>query len=121
MTFQYERIGSYRAFWPFYVSQHQSKLNRNLHFLGTLLAFACLYVGVAENAWFLLGVPLCGYGFAWFGHLAFERNQPATWRYPFWSLFADCQMFAFMCAGRMDREVKRMGILHQEFRASPHG
>ncbi|MGZ3703372.1 MAG: Mpo1-like protein, partial [Bdellovibrionota bacterium] len=32
-------ITTYKAFWPFYVSQHQNKMNRNLHFAGTMLVF----------------------------------------------------------------------------------
>lgn len=106
-----QEFGTYKAFWPYYVSQHQNKVNRNFHFVGAVFAFACLYLGLTHRAWFLLGSPLCGYGFGFFGHFVFERNQPATFRYPFWSLMAYFQMFAFMCAGRMDREVKRMGVL----------
>ena len=107
-------ISTYKAFWPFYVSQHQNKLNRNFHFVGTTFVFASLFLGITHSPWFLLGMPLSGYGFSWFGHFVFERNAPATFRYPLWSLMADFQMYAFMCAGRMDREVKRMGVLNQE-------
>jgi hypothetical protein len=59
-------------------------------------------------------MPISAYAFAWFGHFVFERNLPATWSYPLYSLIADFQMYAYMCAGRMDREVKRMGVLNQE-------
>lgn len=104
-------IATYKAFWPYYVSQHQNKLNRNFHFVGTTFALACVYLGMAWDAWFFAFAPLSGYAFAWFGHLVFERNLPATWKYPLWSLMADFQMFAYMCAGRMDREVKRMSVL----------
>ena len=109
-----QTISTYKAFWPLYVAQHQSKLNRNFHFMGTTFVFGCFFLGCTQNAFFFLGMPFFGYGFAWFGHFVFEHNQPATWRYPLWSLIADFQMFAFMCAGRMDREVKRMGVLHSE-------
>jgi hypothetical protein len=105
---------SYRAFWPHYVSEHQSKANRLLHFLGTALTFLFLFLGFSISPWFLLGMPLFGYGFAWFGHFVFERNTPTTFQYPLWSLAGDLQMFALMCLGRMDREVKRMGVLHAE-------
>jgi hypothetical protein len=114
MMNEQREITTYKAFWPFYVSQHQSKLCRNFHFVGTTFVFAFFYLGLTHNAWFFLGMPFAGYGFAWFGHFVFERNTPATWRYPLWSLMADFQMFAYMCAGRMDREVKRMGVLHSE-------
>ena len=112
---QEQNIQTYRAFWPFYVSQHRNKTNRNLHFVGTLMVLVFLVFGAVNSPWFLLGMPLGGYAFAWIGHFVFERNRPATFRYPFWSLVADFQMFALMCVGRMDREVRRMGVLTTEF------
>ena len=107
-------INTYKAFWPFYVGEHQNKNNRNLHFAGTAIGLFFLLLGVALSPWYVLGFPLFGYGLAWVGHFVFERNFPATFRYPLWSLMGDFQMFAFMCAGRMDREVKRMGVLNLE-------
>jgi hypothetical protein len=104
-------INTYKAFWPFYVSQHQNKVSRNFHFVGSTFVLGCLVAGFLKSPWYFLAIPFCGYGFAWFGHLVFERNRPATFTYPLWSLQADFQMFAFMCLGRMDREVKRMGVL----------
>lgn len=106
---------TYRAFWHFYVSQHRQKANRNLHFAGTSLVLLLLAVGFALSPWFFAGMPVVGYAFAWVGHFFFERNQPATFRFPLWSLIADFQMFALMCLGRMDREVRRMGVLSAEF------
>jgi hypothetical protein len=114
MSSSSENITTYKAFWPFYVSQHQNKVCRNFHFVGTTFVFACLIMAFTHSKWFLVGMPISGYAFAWFGHFVFERNQPATFKYPFWSLIADFQMYAFMCMGRMDREVKRMGVLHSE-------
>lgn len=105
---------TYKAFWPHYVQEHQNKTNRNLHFLGTSLVLVFFFFGVLISPWFLVGMPVFGYGLAWLGHFFFERNFPATFRHPLWSLIADFQMFAFMCLGRMDREVKRMGVLHAE-------
>lgn len=110
-----QNFTSYRAFWPHYVAEHQNKTNRNLHFMGTTLVLLFLFLGFKVNPWFFAGMPLFGYGFAWTGHYFFERNIPATFRHPFWSLLGDFQMFAFMCLGRMDREVKRMGVLASEF------
>jgi hypothetical protein len=97
------------------VSEHQRPLNRGLHFTGTLLGLTCLVTAfAADNPWWILGFPLCGYSFAWFGHFVIEKNRPATFRYPLWSLIADFHMFALMCLFRMDREVKRMGVLNAE-------
>jgi hypothetical protein len=107
------RITTFKAYWLFYVGLHQNKMNRNLHFAGIALVLLFLLLGVARTPLFFLAMPICGYGLAWTGHFFFERNWPATFSYPLWSLMADFQMFAFMCLGRMDREVKRMGILRE--------
>ncbi len=110
-----QNFSTYKAFWPHYVQEHQNKTNRNLHFAGTSLVLLFFFLGVLKSPYFLLGMPLFGYGFAWLGHFLFERNMPATFRHPLYSLMGDFQMFAFMCLGRMDREVKRMGVLASEF------
>jgi hypothetical protein len=111
---QRNSISTYKAFWPLYVSEHQNKLNRNFHFVGTTFVLACFFLGLTHSLWFFLGMPLSGYAFAWFGHYVFEQNRPLSFTHPLWSLMADFQMYAFMCAGRMDREVKRMGVLNHE-------
>ncbi len=100
---------TYQDFWPFYVSQHRNRLCRNLHFLGTSLVLLMLVLAVMNlNAWLLLAMPVFGYGFAWVGHFYAEKNRPATFTYPIWSLMGDFQMFYFMCQGRMDEEVRRV-------------
>jgi hypothetical protein len=103
------RYATYEAFWPFYVSQHRNPMNRRLHFIGTTLVLASLSAGVLVSPRWAFLAPFAGYGFAWVGHLAFERNRPATFTYPFWSLRADFRMFRRMLAGSMDRELERFG------------
>lgn len=41
----------------------------------------------------ILILPIVGYGFAWIGHFFFEKNQPATFKYPLYSLMGDFVMF----------------------------
>ncbi len=106
-----ERLASYEAFWPFYVSQHMNQTNRQLHFVGTSLVIAFLALAVVRNPLFALGCPLFGYGFAWVGHFFFERNRPATFTYPLWSLRGDFRMYRLMLLGRMGPELDRAGRL----------
>ena len=101
------RLASYEEFWPFYVSQHLDPLNRRLHFAGTTLVFAALAAAVFIAPLFFLAAPLAGYGFAWIGHFFFERNKPATFTYPLWSLRGDFRMYRLMLLGRMNREDEK--------------
>jgi len=101
-----DRIESFEEFWPFYVSQHSKKLTRQLHFLGTTLAVAFAGLGLlTRRRWLLLVAPIAGYGPAWLSHFLVEKNRPATFRYPAWSLAADLVMWGKMVAGTMDDEV----------------
>jgi hypothetical protein len=62
----------------------------------------CIVLAIAtRNPWWLAGVPLCGYGCAWIGHFAFEKNRPATFRHPLYSLMGDWVMFADALRGRV--------------------
>jgi hypothetical protein len=93
---------SIAEFYPFYLSQHQDRTNRRLHFVGTsfVIGFAVAAV-VTGNYWWLLALPVAGYGFAWVGHFAYERNKPATFKYPFYSLACDFLMYRDMLTGRI--------------------
>jgi hypothetical protein len=42
---------------------------------------------------FLMAAPLFGYGFAWVGHFVFEKNRPATFKQPIFSLMGDFVMW----------------------------
>jgi hypothetical protein len=66
------------------------------------LVLAALVAGVVTgSAWWFLTMPVAGYGFAWFGHFAFEKNRPATFRYPLYSLLGDWAMSRDTLTGRI--------------------
>ena len=101
------RLKSYEEFWPFYVSQHLAPTNQKLHFVGTSLVLLCLTLGIVQSPTWLALAPVAGYGFAWLGHLAFERNRPATFTYPLWSLRGDFRMYRLLLLGRLEPEIAR--------------
>jgi hypothetical protein len=87
------RFTSFAEFYPFYLSQHRDPICRNLHAAGLLLAAAAGLLIVLGGRWNELWlVPALGYGLGWIGHFAFEKNRPATFRYPFYSLLGDLVM-----------------------------
>src|SRR5438309_7102824 len=96
------RYASFGEFYPYYLSEHRRSGTRRLHFAGTLLVLLTLGGALATQRWvFLWLLPLFGYGLAWLGHFAVERNRPATFRHPLYSLIGDFRMFADMLRGRV--------------------
>jgi hypothetical protein len=93
---------SFADFYPFYLSEHSDRACRRLHFVGTILALAALLFFLLTLSWkALLAVLLCGYGFAWVGHFFFEKNRPATFHYPLYSLFGDFVMAKDILIGKI--------------------
>ena len=75
------RFASFREFYPFYLAEHSNRTSRRLHFIGICGVLVLVALAVVErNAWWLLAVLFCGYGFAWVGHFFFEKNRPATFK-----------------------------------------
>lgn len=97
-----QRYQTFRAFYPFYLSQHENRTCRRLHVAGSMLVLALLAYVLATGRWAaLLAVPLVGYGFAWVGHFLFERNKPATFEYPLYSLMGDWVMLWQALTGKI--------------------
>ena len=106
-----ERYQSFREFWPFYVREHSHPTNRALHFVGTSLVIGCALGAAAGQVYLLPAMPVIGYGFAWTGHFFFEKNKPATFKYPLWSLAADFVMWSKILTGRMPDELRKAHAL----------
>lgn len=100
---------TFEQFWDFYVSQHTKKGTRIVHFIGTTAAMGCIAGGLlTKRRWLLLVAPIVGYAPAWAGHFFIEKNMPATFKYPLWSLRADFIMWWKTLSGQMQAEVDRV-------------
>lgn len=102
---------SFEEFWPFYLQEHSKPSTRALHYVGTTLVVAIAVIAVVNGAglW-LLALPVAGYFFAWIAHFAVEKNRPATFTYPLWSLIADFKMWLLWLTGRLGPELERAGV-----------
>lgn len=106
-----DRITSFAEFWPFYLREHSKPATRALHYAGTTLVLACCVAALATGHWLLFVLmPVCGYFFAWIAHFTIERNRPATFTYPLWSLAADFLMFGCWLSGRLRGQLTRAGV-----------
>jgi hypothetical protein len=97
-----DRFQRFADFYPYYLSEHRNRTCRRLHVIGTTLVL--LIVGaslVSANARLLIAAPVAGYAFAWLGHFFFEKNRPATFRHPWYSLLGDFAMFRDVLTGRI--------------------
>ena len=98
---------SFASFWPYYMAAHQSRKNRVCHYVGSTGVLLALVLGIFVHPLWFFAAPVFGYGCAWFGHLVFEKNRPATWVRPWWSLIGDWKMYGLWLAGRLQPELER--------------
>jgi len=96
------RFQSFTAFYPYYLAEHSNLTCRRLHYIGSMMVLLLLFYSVATAQWLLLcALPIVGYGFAWLGHFVFEKNKPATFKYPLYSLMGDWVMLKDALTGRI--------------------
>jgi hypothetical protein len=92
---------TFGSFYPFYLSEHTHRTSRRLHVVGTTIALSLLLAAGLTRVWWLALIALvAGYGLAWIGHFFFERNRPATFKYPVWSLMGDLRLWWETMSGR---------------------
>ena len=102
-----KKYKSFWSFYPYYLTEHDHPQNRLLHFIGTGLIIVFLIAGIIlQNWWLIAAIPFCGYGFAWVGHFFIEKNRPATFTYPLFSLGSDFVMFWHILTGQLNQKME---------------
>ena len=103
-----ERIDNYPEFYKFYLTEHSNRTCRLLHVIGTTFVLALFLTAIYHRDYKLfLYIPLVGYGFAWVGHFFFEKNKPATFKYPLWSLKSDFKMYFDILGGKIGLDASK--------------
>ncbi len=97
-----DKFPSFADFYRFYLAEHSDTNCRRLHFAGSALVLVILAYAMVTQKWpALIALPIVGYGFAWVGHFVFEKNRPATFKYPLYSLMGDWVMFKDILIGKV--------------------
>ncbi|BAU75643.1 Mpo1-like protein [Metapseudomonas furukawaii] len=97
-----QRFRTFAEFYPYYLQEHSNDTCRRLHYVGSLLVLSILGYAIVTQQWlWLLALPFAGYGFAWIGHFVFEKNKPATFKYPLYSFMGDWVMLKDAFTGRI--------------------
>ncbi len=105
-----DKTGSFAEFWPRYLRAHSDPRTRAMHYVGTSLGILLLLAFILTGDWrCLVGAPIAGYAFAWFAHMTFERNKPATFGHPLWSFLGDFYMLYLWLTNRLAPELVRAG------------
>ena len=94
---------TFGKYYDYYLTLHQNKWCRRLHFFGQLATISyvilCVYCQVYLA---LLLSPFVVYPFAWAGHFVFEKNTPAAFSRPLWAKACDWLMLRDILMGRIE-------------------
>ena len=96
------KFTSFKKFYPYYLSEHKLRINKILHIIGSLtsLIFMISTIYIEKYKYIPISI-LCGYACAWIGHFIFEKNKPATFKYPIYSFIGDWVMLKDVLIGKV--------------------
>jgi len=97
------------GFYNFYLDEHQNMACRRLHFAGS--SFGLL--GLAKSVKTRSPKPLikgiaAGYACAWVGHFFFEKNKPASFKFPLKSFASDFRMYGNVLRGNLSLKDRKL-------------
>lgn len=97
-----------QKFYDFYLDEHQNMACRRLHFAGS--SFGLL--GLAKSVKTRSPKPLlkgiaAGYACAWVGHFFFEKNKPASFKFPLKSFASDFRMYTDVLRGNLSLKDRK--------------
>ena len=97
-----QQFASVADFYPYYLGEHANRTSRRLHLIGSSMALVLFVYGCISWQWQpVLAGFIVGYSFAWLGHFFFEKNKPATFKYPLYSFCCDWIMYKDILTGKI--------------------
>ena len=97
------------SFYNFYLDEHQNMACRRLHFAGSSFGL----IGLAKSVKNRSAKPLlkgiaAGYACAWVGHFFFEKNKPASFKFPLKSFASDFRMYGDVLRGNLSLKDRKL-------------
>ncbi|WLP94738.1 DUF962 domain-containing protein [Psychrobacter sp. M13] len=91
-----------QKFYDFYLAEHQNMACRRLHFAGSSFGLLGLAKSIKNRSFrpVLKGIA-AGYACAWVGHFFFEKNKPASFKFPLKSFASDFRMYGDVLRGKL--------------------
>ncbi|OXL19699.1 DUF962 domain-containing protein [Psychrobacter sp. DAB_AL32B] len=98
-----------QKFYDFYLDEHQNMACRRLHFAGSSFGL----IGLAKSIKNRSAKPLlkgiaAGYACAWVGHFFFEKNKPASFKFPLKSFASDFRMYGDVLRGHLSLKDRKL-------------
>lgn len=91
-----------QAFYDFYLDEHQNMACRRLHFAGSSFGLLGLAKSIKTGSVKPLARGVAaGYACAWVGHFFFEKNKPASFKFPLKSFASDFRMYGDVLRGNL--------------------
>ena len=102
-----------QKFYDFYLDEHQNMACRRLHFAGSSFGL----IGLAKSVKNRSAKPLlkgiaAGYACAWVGHFFFEKNKPASFKFPLKSFASDFRMYGDVLRGNLSLKDRKFDKVH---------
>lgn len=105
----------HQSFYDFYLEEHQNITCRRLHFAGSSFGLLGIAKSIKDRSLrpLLKGVA-AGYACAWVGHFFFEKNKPATFKYPLKSFVSDFRMYGDILRGNLSLKDTHLDKVRQK-------
>ncbi|MGG1355595.1 DUF962 domain-containing protein [Psychrobacter pacificensis] len=97
-----------QAFYDFYLDEHQNMACRRLHFAGSSFGLLGLAKSIKTGSVKPLARGIAaGYACAWVGHFFFEKNKPASFKFPLKSFASDFRMYGDVLCGNLSLKDRK--------------